>query len=617
MIPGRRYGLSDLPSILARRSAIAFLTFTLVVVAFAAVSMTAAHLRTRAENHRRAEARVAAVEPSSEPSGETQRARARLHTAESELQQADRTLELQESQIEALRQVSAASRTRIAAPDLTVAESRLATLTAAIERDRAELESLERHAAAPVTIPPPSPELKAAEAALAAAKSELAELQDRLTPQHPDVLAQQSEVADLQRSVTQLTPPPPLPVPARPSNQELAAITERIALAESEQRELQSRMSRLRRPIAEPAPEPAELAQLTREHDELRRMRATLDTGLAAARRELGEALAADKAAAAAAATIRAQALQPEVPAYPAAWQRTWPWAVPLAVFAALVVGFLAEVRDGRIRDVADLQATTDLPQLGAVSEIVPLSAAPPPAERELSTLPEPSSTTLIWHPRCPAKTVEQYRQVAHAIRRFRAERQARVIGVTSALAGEGKTLSSINLAVSLAESYRQRVVLIDADLRRPSVHTRFDLPAADGLTAWLKREDPPERVMTRMSSRLSIAPAGHPELNPVPLLTSLRMAMLIATARADFDWVIVDTPPAGLITDAGVLEGSLDGFLLIVAAGRTPYGLLRQAISTLGPERILGVVLNRTYRAKGAESDSYAPYHLGGRRSS
>jgi Mrp family chromosome partitioning ATPase len=93
-------------------------------------------------------------------------------------------------------------------------------------------------------------------------------------------------------------------------------------------------------------------------------------------------------------------------------------------------------------------------------------------------------------------------------------------------------------------------------------------------------------------------------------------MAMLIATARADFDWVIVDTPPAGLITDAGVLEGSLDGFLLIVAAGRTPHHLVRHAITTLGSERILGVILNRTQRARGLEGDSYAPYHLGGRRS-
>ena len=86
-------------------------------------------------------------------------------------------------------------------------------------------------------------------------------------------------------------------------------------------------------------------------------------------------------------------------------------------------------------------------------------------------------------------------------------------------------------------------------------------------------------------------------------------MAMLIASARADFEWVVVDTPPAGLISDAGALEGSLDGFLVLATAERTPYASLRQALSTLGSGRVLGVVLNRVRGTAGADSVDDSSY--------
>lgn len=617
MVPGRRYDLSDIPPILARRLPIGLAAFVAGAAVVAGVAIVSASYRTRAENARRASQPAATAEPAPGPGSATLVARNKLRALESDLAAGERDLEAAQARLQSVRALAVAvTRAGAGSPELAAAQSRLSAVDARLSEDRAALDRLRRVAVAQaVPPPPPSPELQFALGEMAKAKAVLAELQDRLTPQHPDVLAQQADVAELQESINRLTPAPEVPKENPASGAEMAGLTDAIAAAERERGELVARIDTLQRMAPVSRPDQSELNEASRELESLHGVRASRLGSLTVVRQELAEALAHDKAIAASAAERRAVAVAPLVTDAGAAVRGVWPWALLAGLLSALAAGLLVEVRDDRIRDAADLKATSPLPQLGSISEIVPLTSAPPPAERELSTLPEPSSTTLIWHPRCPARTIEQYRHVAHAVRRFRAERQARVIGVTSALPGEGKTLSSVNLAVSLAESYRQRVILIDADLRRPTVHQRFDLPGRDGLTEWLRRDDAPERVMVRLSSRLSVVPAGHPELNPVPLLTSLRMAMLLAAARADFDWVIVDTPPAGLITDAGVLEGSLDGFVVIVAAGRTPSALLRQAIGRLGPDRVLGLILNRSRRARGPEGETYAPYHLGGRR--
>lgn len=229
------------------------------------------------------------------------------------------------------------------------------------------------------------------------------------------------------------------------------------------------------------------------------------------------------------------------------------------------------------------------------------------PAERP-GGLPPAFDTALVWHPKCPPRTIEQFRRLAHSLYRLRVERQARVIGITSALPEEGKTLTAINMAVSLSEAYRQRVLLVDADLRRPSVSRTLGLKDAEGLTDWLARQDDTECPMVRMSGRLSVVPAGPPQPDPLALLSSLRMALLMASARADFEWVIVDTPPVGLLVDAGVLDGSLDGFLMVVASGRTPYPSARRAVDTLGRDRLLGTILNRFTDSRGP--DAYAEYY-------
>ncbi|HEX8030117.1 MAG TPA: hypothetical protein VF491_16705, partial [Vicinamibacterales bacterium] len=149
-----------------------------------------------------------------------------------------------------------------------------------------------------------------------------------------------------------------------------------------------------------------------------------------------------------------------------------------------------------------------------------------------------------------------------------------------------------------------------EADLRRPSILSVLGLPELrTGLSAWLANSPAADWPTITLSSRLALVPAGELAADPVTLLTLPRLATRLTAARAEFEWIIVDTPPVGLLCDAGELSESLKGFLLVVAAGRTPHTAVRGAIETLGKERILGVVFNR---AKDAAPDEkqYADYY-------
>ena len=117
---------------------------------------------------------------------------------------------------------------------------------------------------------------------------------------------------------------------------------------------------------------------------------------------------------------------------------------------------------------------------------------------------------------------------------------------------------------------------------------------------------------MRQASPRLAILPAGRPSSDPMAGLTSNRMRRVIDEAREAFDWVIVDTPPVVLLTDANLLSAMVDGTVLVVKAGSTPFDLVNRAVSALGRERILGVVLNRAIESA-HDSYGYYNYYYGG----
>jgi receptor protein-tyrosine kinase len=186
------------------------------------------------------------------------------------------------------------------------------------------------------------------------------------------------------------------------------------------------------------------------------------------------------------------------------------------------------------------------------------------------------------------------YRRLAASLHQAQAGSGLQLVMISSALPGEGKTLTAANLSLTLSESYARRVLLIDADLRGPSLHVLFRVPASPGLTDGLKTTEPRTLPTPRLSSNLSLLTSGAVNVDPMAGLTSPRMRQILTEARATFDWVILDTPPVGLLSDASLLADSVDTTLFVVKAEETPDDLARRAVDILGAHRVLGIVLNR-----------------------
>ena len=199
----------------------------------------------------------------------------------------------------------------------------------------------------------------------------------------------------------------------------------------------------------------------------------------------------------------------------------------------------------------------------------------------------------VIALPDVPAAAVEQYRRLAASLHHAQFDREMKVLMITSASPGEGKTLTAANLALTLSESYRRKVLLIDADLRRPSLHHIFDLPSVHGLSDALTSDSDQRLSVIQVSANLTVLPAGRPDSDPMSGLTSDRMRRIVQEAAAHFDWVIIDTPPVGFLSDANLLVAMVDAALFVVRAGKSPYRLIQRALDAVGRDRVLGVVLN------------------------
>ncbi len=198
-------------------------------------------------------------------------------------------------------------------------------------------------------------------------------------------------------------------------------------------------------------------------------------------------------------------------------------------------------------------------------------------------------SEKLVANPQLQPVAVEQYRRLAAILHHAQKERGISRILVASALAEEGKTLTATNLALTLSESYRKRVLLIDADLRRPGVNIAFGIAKQAGLSEALAAEVPQKLSIIQLSPTLAVLPAGHPNQDPMHGLTSLRMSQILDEATEMFDWVIIDSPPVGILPDAKLLARMVDNVVFVIAAGKTPHGAIQRAVDALGRDRVLG----------------------------
>jgi len=193
---------------------------------------------------------------------------------------------------------------------------------------------------------------------------------------------------------------------------------------------------------------------------------------------------------------------------------------------------------------------------------------------------------------------LEEFRKLAATLHHAQGVHRLKVVMVTSAAGREGKSLTTVNLALTLSNSYRRRVLLIDADLRKPTIHDIFQVQNGAGLLTYLKNG--PDRAVPgiEVSPRLIVMPSGGVSADPIGMLTSAGISQLFEEASQAFDWVIVDTPPAAILPDCNLLAPVVDGVLLIVDAFHTPQALAMKAIEAVGRDKILGVVLNHAEQA-------------------
>jgi capsular exopolysaccharide synthesis family protein len=205
--------------------------------------------------------------------------------------------------------------------------------------------------------------------------------------------------------------------------------------------------------------------------------------------------------------------------------------------------------------------------------------------------------------------SLEQYRRLAAALHEEQVHRQLKTVMITSALPQDGKTLTVVNLALTLSHSYARRVLVIDADLRWPGLHAVLDVPNHRGLSEAL-RDRQLELPIVQLSSRLSVLTAGRPGPTPLASLTSSRMGEVIEACAAQFDWVLIDTAPVGVLPDAQVLARFAGAVILVIGAGSTPAPAVERAIAELGgSDSILGTVLNRVDQRRIPSADYYGHY--------
>ncbi len=258
-------------------------------------------------------------------------------------------------------------------------------------------------------------------------------------------------------------------------------------------------------------------------------------------------------------------------------------------LLAALVIA-LWGLLDTRVRGESTIRRFTDLPVIGAI-----------PQRKEKGRRP-----VVVTHPNGPS--AEAYRGVRSSLRFSAVGRQMTAIGVTSSIPGEGKTTTAVNIALTYAEA-GMRVLLVDADFRRPMVAEALGLDNGVGLTTMLV--EPVDFDSAKLSwgdSRLLVLPAGEVPPNPAELLASSRMAEVLTELREQVDVMIVDTAPLLSVADATVIAPLLDTMIVVADVSQVRSAQLDRALKALAGVRaqVSGIILSRV---KHGRHDSYHYY--------
>lgn len=210
--------------------------------------------------------------------------------------------------------------------------------------------------------------------------------------------------------------------------------------------------------------------------------------------------------------------------------------------------------------------------------------------------LPEEYNEHLVMFldPRSPI--VEQYRSLRTHLLAETENKSINTFLVTSSIRGEGKSTTSCNLAIILAHNRQNSVLLVDGDMRVPSIHKMFGIRGNHGLVDYLKDEaELDSLIVPTKIDNLFLLPAGEPQPSPSELLTTSKITNLLKReeSKGKKQYVIIDSPPVIPTTDPRILADYVGGVLLVVQAGRTPKDVISHGLSLLKNVNIVGVVLN------------------------
>lgn len=280
-----------------------------------------------------------------------------------------------------------------------------------------------------------------------------------------------------------------------------------------------------------------------------------------------------------------------------------------VSLLGALGLAFFLEYLDNTVKSVEDIGRVVQLPTLAVIPSITTITQRAMATRRkegaaitealtntqgiELDT--EPGRLTKLVTLDQLSSVVEAYRMLRTSVLLSTAGKPPKTILFTSGQPGEGKTTTAINTAISLSQ-LGASVLLIDADLRRPTVHRVFKMNQPQGLSTYLSRQVEVDPLIHKLwVPNLSVLPCGPIPPNPAELISSERMKEVLKSLSEKYDHVLIDSPPLINVTDPVILSTMVDGVILVVQAGRSTRDIVRRArheLSSVGA-KIFGVVLN------------------------
>jgi capsular exopolysaccharide synthesis family protein len=208
----------------------------------------------------------------------------------------------------------------------------------------------------------------------------------------------------------------------------------------------------------------------------------------------------------------------------------------------------------------------------------------------------------------------EKFRFLGVRLRQLQQSRPLKKLLITSTIPEEGKTTVAANLAAILARKQQPKTLLLEGDLRRPTLAKQFGLGPLPGLSEWLQGEPRPIQNIYRLEGpNIWFLPAGRPPENPLELMQSGRLSALFDQLSIWFDWIIIDSPPILPLADTSVWARLADGILLVTREGTTRRGMLQRGLQALEPSKLLGAVVNSS--ANTDHSNYYQRYGPGAAR--